>query len=106
MRPRWDYRSVEGALYGLARPTGSRPAESRPLSQPAIPRDASWSPVRDTRARTDLAHSLRRTLDSDELEVVKQHYIMGGQRLGGRDGYRRREQIIKKLVIDLNDETS
>lgn len=104
MRPRWDYRSVEGALYSLGRPADVRPAQPRPLSEPAAHRAAPRGPAPDVVARVDLAYSLRRSLDADELEVVRNHYIIGAKRLPGREGYRRREGIIKKLVSRLNDD--
>jgi hypothetical protein len=104
MRPRWDYRSVEGALYSLGRPADVRPAQPRPPSEPSAPHSGPRSIDREVVARTDLAYSLRRSLDADELEVVRSHYIVGARRLSGRDGYRRREQIIKKLVSSLNND--
>lgn len=108
MKPRWDYRSVEGALYGLgdlhARAAMSEAVRDLP---PEAARVVQHGPVMTQReARTTIAftRSLSASLDNDELKEVTTHYIFGVKRRDGREGYRKRERIIKKLVSSLNED--
>lgn len=100
-RSAWTYREVEGALYSLGRAVESR-SMAQSLPPGALHGHAHRSGSRDISQRVDFACSVRGTLDDEEMTVVRDHYILGARTLRGREGYRRREQIIKKLVAHLN----
>lgn len=103
MSDKWDFRSVEGALYSLGRPADARVAQSRPSQGTSSPAPRSGLPSRQIVERADFTLSIQRSLSADEVADLKDHYILGVRQLRGRSGYRRRAEIIKKLVDRLND---
>ena len=106
MKNRWDYRSVEGALYDLGRPVDARPAQPRLTTTPRTSAPGPRGPGNEVFQRVDFAQSVKRSLDQQEIQDLTDHYILGVRRLGGREGYRRRETIIKKLLSSLNEESA
>jgi hypothetical protein len=103
VRERWDFRSVEGALYSLGRPAEPRIAQARPSTGSHTPAPAGAPPASRVIDRADFSIAVTRSLSEDEVQDVKAHYILGVQRLSGRSGYRRRADIINKLVDRLNN---
>lgn len=106
MREKWDFRSVEGALYSLGRPAEPRIAQARPSAASHSPAPAGAPPSPRSIDRADFNLTVSRSLADDEVRDIRNHYILGVQRLSGREGYRRRATIIKKLVDRLNDPAS
>lgn len=99
MGQRWDYRTVEGALYGLGLPVEARPSQSSIAMPSRRSAPIHSGPSREVVARADFDLSLQRALAPDEVADVRDHYILGVR----RHGYKRRASIIKKLVDRLNE---
>lgn len=98
MGSKWDYRTVEGALYRLSDYSSARPSQSS-LETPTRHMPASRPPSAEYQdRRIDIGIAAQQALDADEIEDVREHYILGIK----RHGYKRRASIVKKLVSTLN----
>lgn len=98
MSQRWDYRAVEGALYRLGQPVEARPSQSSRTAPAGHSSPRASGPTREVVERADFDLTVRRALPPEDVEAVRDHYILGVRRYG----YKRRATIIKKLVDTLN----
>lgn len=98
MANRWDFRAVEGVLYGLGKAVERQPGTAQQSRPPEARVQAeTLAPSQPFGSTSRISHSL----SPDEVQDIRDHYILGVK----RHGYKRRAHIIKKIVATLNDES-
>jgi hypothetical protein len=89
----WEYRRVEGVLYGLRHEPDADPVRPAPPSR-CVNRSSPGprGPFRETVGRLDVTIATRR-LPPDELDVIERHYLRGV-----KQPYRVRTTAVRHLL--------